>query len=86
MPCITISRGTIMLYPYIFFTGLIGLSQEAYSEHVEPFLPGHVETYKLDMLGKASFEERIRFHKIGETPAYKTVAEIQGITYSILRK
>lgn len=57
--------------------GLIGLSQEAYSEHVEPFLPGHVESYKLDMLGKASFEERIRFHKVGEAPAYKTVAEIQ---------
>jgi hypothetical protein len=30
------------------------------------------------MLGKATFEERIRFHKTGEPPAYKTVAEIKG--------
>ncbi|CAG2227391.1 ASNS [Mytilus edulis] len=40
--------------------GLIGLSQEAYSEHVEPFLPGHVETYKLDMLDKNEVKENIR--------------------------
>lgn len=57
--------------------GLIGLSKEAYSELVDPFLPGHVESYKLDMLGKATFEERIRFHKTGEPPAYKTLVEIK---------
>ncbi|OWF40463.1 Asparagine synthetase [glutamine-hydrolyzing] [Mizuhopecten yessoensis] len=40
---------------------------------VEQFLPGHVETYNLDSIGRATFVERTRFHKIGDAPAYKTV-------------
>ena len=39
---------------------------------VEQFPPGHVETYKLDTDGRAFLEETVRYHKIGETPAYTT--------------
>ena len=39
---------------------------------IEPFPPGHVETYKLDSGGRAFLEETVRYHKIGEPPAYTT--------------
>lgn len=39
---------------------------------VEPFPPGHVETYNLDVTGRAILAEKTRFHKIGEPPAYPT--------------
>ncbi|KAK3599069.1 hypothetical protein CHS0354_024395 [Potamilus streckersoni] len=43
------------------------------TKFIEPVLPGHVESYSLDMNGKATFNERVRFHKIGEEPIYKTL-------------
>lgn len=40
---------------------------------VEPFAPGHIETYRLDTEGRAFLEgEAIRYHRIGEEPAYTT--------------
>ncbi|KAL4223308.1 hypothetical protein ACF0H5_016779 [Mactra antiquata] len=56
--------------------GLIDLSYDngnaSRSSKIEPFLPGHVETYNLDNKGRAVMTERIRYHKIGEEPAYPT--------------
>ena len=58
------------------FLGLTTLSYNgsltAGTSLVEPFPPGHVETYKLDTDGRAYLEELVRYHKIGEAPAYPT--------------
>lgn len=42
------------------------------------FPPGHVETYSLDLSGRASYVNTTRFHKIGEPPAYKTLVNPVG--------
>ncbi|XP_013393300.1 asparagine synthetase [glutamine-hydrolyzing]-like [Lingula anatina] len=56
--------------------GLLGLGQCS-NDHcvdIQPFPPGHVETYSLDQGGKAKLEEVKRFHNIGDMPKYKTIA------------
>ncbi|XP_069110760.1 asparagine synthetase [glutamine-hydrolyzing]-like [Argopecten irradians] len=54
--------------------GLMSMMEDKTTSTLEPFLPGHVETYDLDSIGRATFVERTRFHKIGDAPLYKTVA------------
>ncbi|XP_013395878.1 asparagine synthetase [glutamine-hydrolyzing]-like [Lingula anatina] len=56
--------------------GLLGLAQcsNDQSVDIQPFPPGHVETYSLDQGGKAKLEEVKRFHQIGDMPKYKTMA------------
>ena len=62
--------------------GLITLSYDnghaMNTSKVEVFPPGHVETYSLDMNGKAFLSERTRFHKIGEEPSYPTLKVPMG--------
>jgi len=48
---------------------------------VEPFPPGHVETYNLDMDGRAVLSDQTRFHKIGDAPAYNTFPVEIGESY-----
>ena len=59
-----------------FLTGLTTLSYNGSIKSgmsvIQPFPPGHVETYKLDTEGRAFLEETARYHKIGETPSYTT--------------
>ncbi|XP_023933088.1 asparagine synthetase [glutamine-hydrolyzing] [Lingula anatina] len=56
--------------------GLLGLAHTSTDHEVDiqPFPPGHVETYSLDKKGKAKFQEIKRFHKIGDMPKYETLA------------
>ena len=35
---------------------------------VEPFLPGHVETYSLNKMGKATFIDKSKFNDISQVP------------------
>ena len=51
---------------------------------IEPIAPGDVESYDLATNGKVTFRESIRFHKLGEPPAYKTVASPLGKTMFFL--
>ncbi|CAH1788715.1 unnamed protein product [Owenia fusiformis] len=57
--------------------GLMGLSHSLtdHSADIVPFPPGHYETYDLAPSGKVTFNERGRFHKIGDAPMYKTPIE-----------
>ena len=51
----------------------MSLSQaKAPGSEIEAFPPGHVETYSLDQIGKATFVEGSKFNNVGEPPAYKT--------------
>ncbi|KAL5007851.1 hypothetical protein ScPMuIL_016657 [Solemya velum] len=52
--------------------GLLGLKHNSTSKGIEPFLPGHVETYELDDKCRARLIEKTQFHKIGDPPAYTT--------------
>ncbi|KAK7109193.1 asparagine synthetase [glutamine-hydrolyzing]-like [Littorina saxatilis] len=53
--------------------GLLGLSHGS-KNGVEPFLPGHVEVYKLDLQGRATLESRTCFNSPGQIPKYRTLA------------
>lgn len=54
---------------------------------VEPFAPGHIETYRLDTEGRAFLEgEAIRYHRIGEEPAYTTFEVKLGKVKVLYRK
>jgi len=55
--------------------GLMGLphGELDLDKYIEPFPPGHIEIYDLDLQGRAHFKERICFHSAGEPPAYKTL-------------
>ena len=59
--------------------GLMGFTNGAHSGQIEHFLPGYIESYALDLHGQATLDERIQFHKIDETPVYKSVFEIKDI-------
>lgn len=53
--------------------GLMPLQQIDNNVQITIFPPGHVETYSLDLSGRATYVNTTRFHKIGEPPAYKTL-------------
>lgn len=68
------------MYTWIsdFFVGLMPLQQINSNVQITPFPPGHVETYSLDLSGRATYVNTTRFHKIGEFPAYKTLVNPIG--------
>ncbi len=61
-----------------FPSGLTDLLHYNRAATIEPVQPGHIESYILAPSGKATFQESIRFHKIGEPPVYKTLAPLLG--------
>ena len=46
--------------------------------NIEPFSPGHYETYDLQDNGKVKFLEKVQFNKIGCAPVYKTLVQSLG--------
>uniref|UniRef100_A0A0B6Z4D5 Asparagine synthetase [glutamine-hydrolyzing] n=2 Tax=Arion vulgaris TaxID=1028688 RepID=A0A0B6Z4D5_9EUPU len=54
--------------------GLYGLSHTLSDDnvHIEPFPPGHIEVYELDLQGKAFLKERTCFNRPGQFPLYTT--------------
>ncbi|CAH1239047.1 ASNS [Branchiostoma lanceolatum] len=57
--------------------GLMGLSHghDDHEVNIEPFLPGHFESYDLSPNGKVTLRERGRFHKIGDMPKYDALVK-----------
>ena len=49
------------------------------NEVVEAFLPGYVQTYRLNADGEATLAETVRFHDIGQPPTYSSGVNIEGI-------
>ncbi|XP_076461604.1 asparagine synthetase [glutamine-hydrolyzing]-like [Babylonia areolata] len=60
--------------------GLFGLSHSLCDKtaKMEPFLPGHVEVYDLDHLGRATLSSRASFNRPGQFPLYKTLVSHEG--------
>ena len=56
----------------------MGFTNGAHRGQIEHFLPGHIESYTLDLHGQATLDERIQFHKIDEAPVYQSFVEIRG--------
>lgn len=54
--------------------GLMDIVHECPLAKVEPFPPGHVESYDLADSGKVSLISRERYHRIGDPPKYLTPA------------
>ncbi|XP_064614287.1 asparagine synthetase [glutamine-hydrolyzing]-like [Liolophura sinensis] len=79
-PCFTLSTESGFLAICSEAKGLQELELKTISSgyKILPFPPGHVDTYQLLANGKTAFEERTRFHKIGQTPLYKTVVSAKG--------
>lgn len=80
----------IRLFFFSFLFCLLGLQELegktiSTGNKILPFPPGHVDTYQLLANGKTAFEERARFHKIGQTPMYKTVITAKGMRRSLRR-
>ncbi|XP_021374135.1 asparagine synthetase [glutamine-hydrolyzing]-like isoform X1 [Mizuhopecten yessoensis] len=58
--------------------GLMDIARYQSNVKIQDVLPGHVETYSLNMKGQASFENMKQFHHIGATPSYTTAATPKG--------
>ncbi|XP_035689346.1 asparagine synthetase [glutamine-hydrolyzing]-like [Branchiostoma floridae] len=57
--------------------GLMGLSHghDDHEVNIDPFPPGHFETYDLSPNGKVTLKECARFHKIGDMPKYDALVK-----------
>ena len=58
--------------------GLTDLLHNKEGTEIVPLQPGHYEAYDLATSGKVTFRERVRFHDVGQVPAYKTMISSYG--------
>jgi len=60
--------------------GLTDLAHDVAKDEVkiEPFTPGHVQSYSLDSYGMATFISESKFHSVGAPPRYDTLVTEYG--------
>ncbi|XP_033761742.1 asparagine synthetase [glutamine-hydrolyzing]-like [Pecten maximus] len=56
--------------------GLMDIAGHQSNAKIQEVMPGHVETYRLDMRGRASLESITQFHDVGKAPSYSPAAKL----------